>query len=142
MNYDITLQYYQLILIMVIGFLLFIGGTIAKAWIDEHVRKKMGQKPVVHGSPEVCGNCFAMQTACKVIPEIESKQEKLRSGDLPGIQRELQQIKTTTESLDKRVEKLFSLIEKDWMREISELRQALRDKNKEIEHLKHEGESE
>ena len=138
MDHSINLQYYQLILMSVVGFLLFVAARVVSTYLDTVIRKKMVEKPLIHGTQEVCGNCLAMQsTLCKV-PEIEANQKDLRKNDLPVMRDELKAIKLLTDSLDKRVEKLFRLIEGDWMREISELREALKEKNKEIQRLLNE----
>lgn len=138
MDHSINLQYYQLILMAFVGFLLFVGARVVSTYLDTVIRKRMVEKPLVHGSQEACGNCLAMQVTLRKIPEIESNQKDLRKNDLPVMRDELKAIKVLTDSLDRRVEKLFRLIEGDWMREIAELREALKEKNKEIQRLLNE----
>ena len=131
----IQMQYYQFILVLFVCAVLAIVSKIAWSVIDNVVRKKINEKPLINGTHEACGNCLAMQAAVVAIPEIKKNQAELRKTDLPQMNRELAAITILTKSLDERVDKLFKLIEQDWMREIAELRQALRDKNVEIDRL-------
>lgn len=132
---NFVLQYYQIITIIFIAFVLFIGAKIIGAILENKIKQKMiPDKPL--GTRETCGNCYAMQVAFGKIPEMDQLQQDLRKKDLPEIKKDIGEIKIIYTSLDERVKKLFSLIEENWKEEIAQLRQALRDKNIEIEKLK------
>lgn len=144
MTTSTNIEYYQFILMIFIGGLVAIIAKIAFAYIDTVIKKKVLEKPAIHGSVEICGDCPAMKATNERIPVIETNQDKLRKGTLLEMKEELKEIKTTqdylvktTDELKRKVEALHQLLQQDWMREIQELRQVIRDKSLEIKKLKH-----
>lgn len=132
---NFALQYYQIITILFIAFVLFISAKVVGAFLENKVKQKMTPiKPL--GTQETCGDCIAMQTAISKVPRMDELQQELRKKDLPEMKQDMREIKTNIESLDGRVKKLFSMIEDNWKEEIKQLRQALHDKNEEIARMK------
>jgi peptidoglycan hydrolase CwlO-like protein len=134
MPQSFDIQFPQVILVLFVAMLLFVAGKAAGAFLETSVKERMTKKR--HGTQEGCIDCIAMQFVTGKAPEMEKKQDTLRNNDLPAIQKDLGQISASVMSLDERVKKLFSMIEEDWKEEREQLRQALRDKNTEIERMK------
>ena len=140
MNGNLVIEYHAIITWLIVACLIFILTAAVGTYISERIKKKMNPVKVpLHGTKEVCGNCPALESFKNDIPRILKKQEN-RDKVLTNFETCFTKIDVSITSLDDRVKKLFGMIEKTWQDEIQQLRQALRDKNFEIEKLKNKNE--
>ena len=127
---QLIFPFYKILLLMLGATLMFVIATVGGTYLKLKVEEKMSPpKPIVHGSPEVCGQCMVAIAVRQDIPEMKKLQTDFRRVTLPTMQNDIQAIKTTLQKMEPEVKKIFGMIEDDWKEKIRELRQqvALKD---------------
>jgi hypothetical protein len=134
--FQIGIQFHEVLITLLTCFLLFVLAV----YLTEKIKIGMNKKAAIFGSPEVCGACNAMIESRK-IPYIENEQKILRAPDgvLVKLDHSVTELTTTTASLEKRVEKLFTMIEGDWQEQIKSLKIKLSEKDEQIRRLENKG---
>ncbi len=126
----------KVFLYLIVASITFIASSAAGAFIFFSIKRKMEPlKKSPLGSEERCGDCPAW-----TFHLTEGKQivERLILGDkcFTELELKIETLTTSVTTLTEQVTGLSSELKKRTEEEIKELRQALRDKNKEIENLK------
>ncbi len=134
--FQIAIQYHEILITLLVAFILFISGV----YLSEKIKVQVNKKAIKYGSPEVCGSCIAM-IEVKKIPKIEKNQEDIRApgGMLSKLESTMATLCSSNESLEKRVTKLFEMIEGDWQEKIHRLEVKLEAKDQQIRRLEGKG---
>ena len=125
---NLVITYYQLLIVIIVCFFLFVAGKVGGTFLSELTRKKMNPlKESSHGTVEKCGNCPAYAF---VVNDFKELSDRLGAGDKKFVD-----FGNKLETLTKSVNELTETIDKRRNEEVIQLRETVKEKKRKIEDL-------